>query len=190
MRPPFTARHARQPTSSSAWTASARFLHERAAALRPARRREPASDGRSRLCLVTGIDGAARRLHPKIKGVEGAAVVRRPLVSFNLDAFTSYGKEQGDNAPTSEAAAFRYGAALNRMLDRGSRNRAAAADRRRDVVFWADTSGTADEAAAAAAEDVFALSLRPSRRDDATRERPSCATRWSASPRGRPVDGA
>ena len=33
-------------------------------------------------------------------------------MSFNLDAFTSYGKEQGDNAPTSEAAAFRYGAAL------------------------------------------------------------------------------
>ena len=31
------------------------------------------------------------------------------LVSFNLDAFTSYGKTQGANAPTSEAAAFRYG---------------------------------------------------------------------------------
>ena len=77
-------------------------------------------------------------------------------MSFNLDAFSSYGKEQGANAPTSEAAAFRYGAALNRMLDRGSRNRIARPIGDASVVFWADTSAVVDETAAKAAEDAFA----------------------------------
>jgi CRISPR-associated protein Csd1 len=68
------------------------------------------------LCLVTGARGTTARLHPSIKGVWGAQSSGASLVSFNLDAFTSYGKEQGANAPVSEAATARYGAALNRML--------------------------------------------------------------------------
>ena len=83
-------------------------------------------DGPIGFCLVTGVEAPLRRLHPSIKGIEGAQSSGASLVSFNLDAFSSYGKEQGANAPTSEAAAFRYGAALNRMLDRSSsRNRVA-----------------------------------------------------------------
>jgi CRISPR-associated protein Csd1 len=82
------------------------------------------------------------------------------LVSFNLDAFTSYGKDQGANAPTSEAAAFRYGAALNRMLDRDSRNRLARPIGDTTVAFWADAS-VAGEKAAQAAEDVFGFLLEP-----------------------------
>ena len=92
------------------------------------------------MCLVTGAAAPVRRLHPSIKGVEGAQSSGASLVSFNLDAFRSYGKDQGDNAPTSEAAAFRYGAALNRMLDRGSRNRVQRTVGDATVVFWADTS--------------------------------------------------
>ena len=35
------------------------------------------------------------------------------LISFNDNAYESYGHEQGDNAPISEAAAFKYTTALN-----------------------------------------------------------------------------
>ena len=131
------------------------YLHEREAAQRLLDARA-GSSGPSQLCLVTGVDAAVARLHPSVRGVEGAQTAGASLVSFNLDAFTSYGKSQGDNAPTSEAAAFRYGAALNRMLDRGSRNRLARPVGDASVVFWADTSAGVDEAQAAAAETAYA----------------------------------
>ena len=93
------------------------FIHERTASRRLIETRV-GGDGPIGFCLVTGVEAPLRRLHPSIKGIEGAQSSGASLVSFNLDAFSSYGKEQGANAPTSEAAAFRYGAALNRMLDR------------------------------------------------------------------------
>lgn len=71
-------------------------------------------------CLVTGKSAATARLHPSIKGVRGAQSSGAALVSFNLDAFTSYGKEQNYNAPVGERAAFAYVTALNHMLARGS----------------------------------------------------------------------
>lgn len=131
-----------------------RLIHEREAA-RALLAGRAGGDGPKRFCLVTGVDAPVRRLHPTIKGVEGAQTSGAALVSFNLDAFTSYGQEQGDNAPTSEAAAFRYGAALNRMLDRDGPNRLSRPVGDATVVFWADASGVG-EAAAKAAEDLFA----------------------------------
>ncbi len=107
-------------------------------------------------CLVRGQRLPLVRLHPKIKGVNGTASAEVPLVSFNADAFTSYGKEQGFNAPTSEAAAFRYGAALNALLTRRGRNRLQIADA--SVAFWADASAfdaAYAETYAREAEDVF-----------------------------------
>jgi len=112
-------------------------------------------------CLVSGMVAPVARLHPSIKGVWGAQTGGASLVSFQQEAFKSYGKEQGDNAPTSEAAAARYGVALNRMLDRTSRNRLPRPIGDAAVVFWADTSDTVDEAAAAAAEDWFAHTIDP-----------------------------
>jgi CRISPR-associated protein Csd1 len=103
----------------------------------------------SDLCLVTGARGTAARLHPSIKGVWGAQSSGASLISFNLDAFTSYGKNQGANAPVSEAATAHYGAALNRMLG-DKRNRVQVGDT--TTVFWADGSGTNPEAADAADE--------------------------------------
>ncbi len=111
------------------------------------------------LCLVTGTRSTAARLHPSIKGVWGAQSSGASLVSFNLDAFTSYGKEQGANAPVSEEAAARYGAALNRMLDKGSRNRIQVGDT--TTVFWADASGSGGEAAAGAADAWAIDALEP-----------------------------
>ena len=137
-----------------------RLIHQREAA-RALVARDEAGEGAGVLCLVTGERAPAQRLHPTIKGVEGAQTSGAALVSFNLDAFTSYGKEQGANAPVSEAAAFRYGAALNRMLDRASRNRVPRPIGDASVVFWADASQItaapeAREEAARAAEEDFA----------------------------------
>ena len=112
-------------------------------------------------CLVTGRPAPAARLHPTVKGVQGAQVAGAALVSFNLDAFTSYGKDQGSNAPTSEAAAFRYGAALNRMLDRDGPNRLRRPIGEATVAFWADASDAVPEEAAKAAEGLFASWFDP-----------------------------
>lgn len=107
-------------------------------------------------CLVRGARLPMVRLHPKIKGVDNAASAEVPLVSFNIDAFTSYGKEQGFNAPTSALAASRYGAALNALLARGGGNRLRIADA--SVAFWADASAldaAYAEQMARSAENLF-----------------------------------
>lgn len=75
-----------------------------------------AEDGAEMTCLVTGKKGMVVRLHPVIKGVQGAHLGGAKLVSFKENSTCSYGKKQGFNAPTSEYAAFAYGAALNYLL--------------------------------------------------------------------------
>ena len=135
------------------------LLHDRPAALAHVERLRGAGAGGGPVgfCLVRGARLPLVRLHPKIKGVDGTASAEVPLVSFNADAFTSYGQEQGFNAPVSREAAFRYGAALNALLARGGPNRLRIADS--TVAFWADASAldaVTAEAAARAAEDVFA----------------------------------
>lgn len=133
------------------------YIHDRPAA-RALVTATPGGQGDD-LCLVTGTRGTAARLHPSIKGVWGAQSSGASLVSFNLDAFTSYGKEQGANAPVSEEATARYGAALNRMLDKGSRNRIQVGDT--TTVFWADASGSGGGDAADAADEWAAYALEP-----------------------------
>ena len=87
-------------------------------------------------CLVTGARTVLARLHePKIKGVSGAQSSGALLVSFNEDAYTSYGRDQSYNAPVSEEAAFKYAVALNWLL--GQQNhRIQLGDA--TVVFWAE----------------------------------------------------
>lgn len=104
----------------------------------------------AQVCLVTGNRGPVERLHPAIKGVWGGQSSGGSIVSFNLDAFESYGHKQGDNAPVSEAAAFAYTTALNRFLERDSKHRIQIGDA--STVFWADTS---DEESAALVESAF-----------------------------------
>lgn len=116
------------------------FLHERPAARALASKFSAEKEDGNIFCLVNGQTGPVARLHPTIKGVEGAQTAGAALVSFNLDAFTSLGKTQGANAPTSEAAAFRYGAALNHLLTRDGPNRIRRPIGDATVVFWADAS--------------------------------------------------
>lgn len=108
-------------------------------------------DKNTALCLVSGRRGPVARLHPAIKGVWGAQSSGASIVSFNLDAFTSYGNEQGDNAPVSEAAAAAYTGMLNQFLDRDSGHRLQIGDA--SMVFWADGD---EEAANEAAAGIFA----------------------------------
>ncbi|OGB26806.1 MAG: type I-C CRISPR-associated protein Cas8c/Csd1 [Burkholderiales bacterium RIFCSPLOWO2_02_FULL_57_36] len=87
-------------------------------------------------CLVTGKAAAIERLHTAIKGVWGAQTAGANIVSFNLDAFSSYGKAQGANAPLGKPAVFAYTTALNHLLARGSRQRIQIGDA--STVFWAE----------------------------------------------------
>lgn len=88
-------------------------------------------------CLITGKIAPVARLHePAIKGVSGSQSTGAKLVSFNCDAFNSYGKDQSLNAPVSEAAAFAYCNALNYLLS-NERNRVRLAGS--TVVFWTDS---------------------------------------------------
>jgi CRISPR-associated protein Csd1 len=142
------------------------YLHQRPAARALVAAASPATNSADDiLCLVTGNRGPLARLHPTIKGVEGSQPSGASLVSFNLDAFSSYGKDQGANAPTSQAAAFRYGEALNRLLVRHGPNRIARPVGDATTLFWADATN-ADPAAADAADDWFQIALDPDGLED------------------------
>jgi CRISPR-associated protein Csd1 len=86
------------------------------------------------MCLITGNKDVPARLHTAIKGVRGAQSSGANIVSFNLRAFSSYGKEQGLNAPVGENAEFAYTTALNCLLARDSRQRMQVGDA--TTVFW------------------------------------------------------
>jgi CRISPR-associated protein Csd1 len=94
------------------------------------------------------------RLHPSIKGVYGGQSSGGSIVSFNADAYTSYGKSQGENAPVSEMAAFAYTTALNYLLRRENNQCVSIGDA--STVFWAVAS---DEQTAPQTESLFAFML-------------------------------
>lgn len=108
------------------------------------------SDGETGICLVSGECMPIARLHPAIKGIRGAQSSGAALVSFNLDAFCSYGKEQNFNAPVSEVKAAAYTKALNYLLA-SDRHRIQIGDA--TTVFWTERDSPI--------ESVFGLVLNP-----------------------------
>lgn len=88
------------------------------------------------ICIVTGKKEEFERLHPAIKGVYGAQTAGANIVSFNLDAFKSYGKIQGQNAPIGKKTVFAYTTALNHLLAKDSKQRIQVGDA--STVFWAE----------------------------------------------------
>lgn len=96
-------------------------------------------EGAPGLCLVSGTTDTVTRLHHPIKGVYGSKTTGGDIVSFNLDAFTSYGKQQGANAPVGARAAFAYTTALNHLLRWGSEQRLVVADT--TLAFWSEEGG-------------------------------------------------
>ena len=156
------------------------FLHDRPAALARLGAGDRADDV---LCLVTGGRGPMARLHPKIKGVDGAQSAGASLVSFNSEAYESFGARQGGNAPVSEKAAFAYGTALNALLDRNAAHKRRLKLGDTTVVFWAEGA----RADAVPVEDLFAAAVEPERTEDAEARLRADLT---ALAQGRPVEGA
>lgn len=120
------------------------------------------SRAKTSICLITGERQNPVLLHDAIKGVWGAQSSGGNIVSFNLDAFSSYRKEQGVNAPISAGAMNAYTKALNMMLEKGSKSRVQVGDT--STVFWAERN---DDFA-----DQFAAFFGESPKDD-----PDCGVR-------------
>jgi CRISPR-associated protein Csd1 len=126
------------------------YIHQsdlvRAAWLRSITQQDPKEKPVLGVSLMNGMEEELARLHPQIKGVVGANTTGAAIVSFNLDAFESYGKSQSFNSPVGTRDAFRYTTALNRLLaDDARRVRIGDAT----VVFWSDRPEGGD------AEEIF-----------------------------------
>lgn len=72
-------------------------------------------------CLISGETNVplAQLVEPAIKGVKDAQPAGGKIISFNCEAFASYGKTKDDqalNCPISQASAFRHATALNALL--------------------------------------------------------------------------
>lgn len=100
------------------------------------RKSQKASCADSAVCLVTGEDETIERLHPSIKGVWGGQPTGGNIVSFNLKAFESYLKTQGNNAPIGAKATFAYTTGLNTLLSKDSKQRMQVGDA--STVFWSE----------------------------------------------------
>lgn len=105
--------------------------------------------GEESICLVTGERAVPMRIHPSIKGVRGANGTGANLVSFNADAFCSYGKTQNLNAPVSAYASFAYTCALNYLLSDCNHTKIIGDT---TVVYWSEN-------ATGAYQDVFSSLL-------------------------------
>lgn len=138
------------------------YIHERPAAkqlwlslIEPAGDEEKTT-GNLGTCLVTGQQATLSRLHPAIKGVYGGQSSGGSIVSFNAEAYESYGKSQGDNAPVSEQAAFAYTTALNYLLRRENGHCLSIGDT--STVFWAQAKDAQQEQEAVS---LFASIVNP-----------------------------
>jgi CRISPR-associated protein Csd1 len=159
-----------------------KYLHELPAAQLLRAKLLAGAEANSGLCLVSGENLPLARLHPAIKGVNGAQSSGASIVSFNLESFGSYGKSQGANAPVSEAAAFAYTTVLNHLLRRDEHNRQRMQIGDASVVFWAlaDTPEKAGNA-----ELLFADLLSPP--SDDAQEAAKVRTVLDAVAKGRPL---
>ncbi len=101
------------------------------------------ANGQSGVCMVTGETATIARIHNSVKkGIYAPTLAPNGWTLVGVDkgspAFSSYGKEQGYNSPTSEYAAFAYTTALNHLLaDREHVYRMGDAT----VVCWAKCGG-------------------------------------------------
>lgn len=116
-----------------------------------------------RQCLVCGTLASPRRLQVPIKPLSGASSSGVALISFNKDAFLSYGLDKSEKAPVCESCAIRYATALNRCLtDRfpdprdpdtmlPKQSRTLGSDI--TAIYWADVGGTGIEGVVNAVAD-------------------------------------
>ncbi|WLI72337.1 type I-C CRISPR-associated protein Cas8c/Csd1 [Halomonas alkalicola] len=134
------------------------YLHENREARRLWGAALEGGEGVSGQCLITGDIAPLGTVHPAIRGVRDAQSSGASLVSFNSDAYESYGYSKNQNASISKAAIFGYSTALNHLLrgDTDNHQRLQIGDA--TVVFWAKARDTAH---AEAAEGFFAMLNEP-----------------------------
>lgn len=111
--------------------------------LKPYIKKQEKKDEEGKTCLVSGVTAPVARLHAAIKRVRDAQSSGAALISFNLPAFTSYGKTQNYNAPISESVTFAYTTALNLLLAKESKNNVQIGDA--TTVFWAQKQDVFEE---------------------------------------------
>lgn len=134
------------------------YLHENHEARRLWGAALESGEGELGQCLITGEIAPLGTDHPAIRGVRDAQSSGASLVSFNSDAYESYGYSKNQNASISKSAIFGYSTALNYLLrgDADNRQRLQIGDA--TVVFWARAR---DAAHAEAAEGFFAMLNEP-----------------------------
>lgn len=132
------------------------YLHDRPAARDVWQRHLQGKRAEIGPCLIRGEQARIALTHPTLGGVRGAQSSGASIVSFNQPSFTSYGKDQGANAPVSEQAAFAYTTALNDLLRKESRQKVQIGDA--TTVFWAEA---ADPVVAQVAEKAFGWLSEP-----------------------------
>jgi CRISPR-associated protein Csd1 len=95
-------------------------------------------NGKQQICAASGNIDEIAILHTSIKGVWGAQTSGANIVSFNDNAYCSFGRtkeHQGLNAPIGKHVEFAYTTAMNTLLAKGSRQRIQVGDA--STVFWA-----------------------------------------------------
>jgi CRISPR-associated protein Csd1 len=96
-----------------------RLVHDRPSARDywKARRTASGAGDPARLCLVTGEKFVNTAYFPSTKRIPGGKTSGATLVSFNSNAFESYGWDGKDNAPIAPVVAEACGKALQRLVD-------------------------------------------------------------------------
>ena len=90
-------------------------------------------------CSITGEWAVPSKLFPMVKGIPGSQSSGASLISFNQDAFCSYGRTKGDkarNASISEEASFNVGAALQYLSMSPTHHVDIGGTR---VLYWTDS---------------------------------------------------
>ncbi|MFC0336904.1 CRISPR-associated protein, Csd1 family [Kushneria avicenniae] len=116
------------------------FLHEYPEARQRWEAVMESDEGLIGQCLVTGEIAPMGTGHPAIREVNGAQSSGASLISFNSDAYESYGQKGQANAAISKKAIFGYATALNYLLRRDNDNHQRLQIGDATVVFWANAS--------------------------------------------------
>ena len=113
------------------------YIHEDKEIIKWCKKIESESTHRRGQCLVSGeADVRLADGHPGVHGIRGASFTGARLVSFNCDAFCSYGKEGGFNSPVAETIAEKYTKALTCLLGGPKAARHKAYVCQTNVLFW------------------------------------------------------
>ncbi|MHC1685971.1 MAG: type I-C CRISPR-associated protein Cas8c/Csd1 [Clostridiaceae bacterium] len=86
------------------------------------------------ICLITGEKVNIETCHTVTKGIWGGQTAGANIVGFNSEAFCSFNKDQGSNAPVGKHAAFQYTTALNHLLETTTNQRIQVGVT--STVFW------------------------------------------------------